>query len=80
MERGKKYDYNGSLIFEGEYLNGFRCKGVTYDKNGRIISKINSKNWKIKLCNEDNILIYEGEMLDRKKNGKGKEFYKKGKI
>ena len=72
--KGKKYDYNGSLIFEGEYLNGFRCKGVTYDKNGKIISRINSEKGKIKLYNEDNILVYEGEMFDRKKMEKEKNF------
>ena len=33
--KGKEYDYNGKLLFEGEYLNGRRNgKGKEYDCNG----------------------------------------------
>ena len=33
----KEYDYNGNLLFEGEYLNGERNgKGKEYDYNGQL--------------------------------------------
>ena len=35
--KGKEYDDNGRLIFEGEYLNGIKNgKGKEYDDNGNI--------------------------------------------
>ena len=37
MEKGKEYDYDGNLIFEGEYLNGLRNgKGKEYHENGSL--------------------------------------------
>ena len=38
MEKEKEYDDSGQLIFEGEYLNGWRNgKGKEYDDNGQLI-------------------------------------------
>ena len=37
MEREKKYDYNGNLKFQGEYLNDKRNgKGKEYYDNGNL--------------------------------------------
>ena len=37
-KRSKKYDFNGELIFEGEYKNGKRNgKGKEYDENRKLI-------------------------------------------
>ena len=37
----QEFDYNGKLIFKGEYLNGKRNgKGKEYDINGKLILKI----------------------------------------
>ena len=47
--KGKEYDYDGILIFEGEYLNGERNgKGKEYNKNGNLKFKgeyLNGKIW-----------------------------------
>ena len=70
----KEYDFKGKLIFEGEYLNGFRNgKGKEYyhDKlefEGEYLysQKLSGKNY------IDGKLEYEGEYLYNKKwNGKG---------
>ena len=39
MKKGKEYDENGRLIFEGEYLDGKKWNGKSkeFDKNGLII-------------------------------------------
>ena len=34
--KGKEYDYNGKLIFEGEYYNDHKFKGREYFKNGKL--------------------------------------------
>jgi len=39
--KGKEYNYDGKLIFEGEYLDNKRWKGNEYDRNGKIIKYIN---------------------------------------
>ena len=72
----KEYDYNGSLKYEGEYLNG---KGKQY-LNNKIIFEgeylKGKKNGKGKNYNYNGNLIFEGEYLNGKKNGKGKEMAK----
>ena len=36
--KGKEYDYNGNLRFEGKYLNGAKNgKGKEYDYEGNLI-------------------------------------------
>ena len=75
----KEYDCFGSLIFEGEYLNGKRNgKGKEYNHYGKLVFEgeyLNGKRWNGKLYDEDNdFLIYE------LKDGKGyvKEHLLKG--
>ena len=40
--KGKEYDYNGRLLFEGEYINGRKWKGKIkeYDKEINIRRRI----------------------------------------
>ena len=36
--KGKEYNYNGELLFEGEYINGIRNgKGKEYYSNGNLL-------------------------------------------
>ena len=119
--KGKEYDLNGRLIFEGEYLNGKKWNGKAkeydldnnirsefeylngnkikgiefinkrleyegeykfnkkwngkgYDDNGDIIYELNNGSGKIIEYNEFGRIIFEGEYLNGKRNGKGKEF------
>ena len=46
--KGKKYNWNGKLIFEGEFLNGKRHgKGKEYDElNDKLIFEGEYKNGK----------------------------------
>ena len=78
--RGKKY-IRGILEFEGEYLFNKKWNGKGYDEYGNIIYELHNGNGKIKEYDDIyNILIFEGEYLNGKRNGKGKEYYKNGNI
>ena len=66
MEKEKKYYFNGTLKFEGEYLNG--------KKNGK------GKKYKEAFICGIGPLIFEGEYFNGKKNGKGKEYDDKGQL
>ena len=74
----KEYNFNGLLISEGEYENGIIRKGKQY-LNNEIISEGEYINGI--LCNgkrkeyNNKRLIYEGEYLNRKRHGKGIEYY-----
>ena len=78
----KEYDdYNGKLIFEGEYLNGLRNgKGKEYYFGGKVKfegeylnGQRNGKGKEYYYKNGE--LIFEGEYLnDNRWNGKGKEY------
>ena len=63
------------MKFEGEYLNGEKVTGKLYDKNGNIIYEINDGTGKGKETNDNGELIFEGEYLNGKRNGMGKEYY-----
>ena len=76
--KGKEYDDDEELIFEGEYLNGKRWNGRGYDENGNIIYELKDGNGFVK---EFNLLFpFEGEYSNGEKNGKGKYYSSKGKI
>ena len=66
---------NGKIIFEGKYKEGLIWTGKGFNTNGEIIFQINNGNSKnyIEYDNKGK-KIYEGEYLDGKRNGKGKEF------
>ena len=101
--KGKEYNKEGKLIFDGEYLYGFRLKGKSYanekleyegeylydkkwngkgyDETGNIIYELIDGNGKVKEYLDNGILYFEGEYLNGKKNGKGKEYdYYNGKL
>ena len=42
--KGKDYYYDGTLSFEGKYLDNERWKGILYDFNGNIIYELNKEN------------------------------------
>ena len=93
VKKGKEYDKDGTLLFEGEYLNEIRWNGKIklihknkFRRYSNIGSRTNYEEWiedkniQKKLKKYENILIYEGEYLNGKRNGKGKEYDKNGKI
>ena len=64
----------GILEFEGEYNYEKKWNGKGYDKNGNIIYEIKNGSGFIKEYDDEGDLIFEGEYLNFKKNGKGKEY------
>ena len=77
--KGKEYNSNGFLKFEGEYLNDKRWNGkyIEYDfgdcqilNEGEYLS--GKKNGKGKEYDFDGKLVFEGEYLNGERNGKGK--------
>ena len=90
--KGKIYYEKDKIFFEGEYLNGERNgKGKEYDEEGQLIFEgeyLNSKKWKGKINGIDygyaqyynNKLIIEGDYIEGKVNGKGKEYDEKGQL
>ena len=77
-KKGKKYIKN-KLEFEGDYKKGKKWNGKGYDEDGNVIYELNNGSGKIKEYNKNNELIFEGELLNGKRNGKGKE-YKYGEL
>ena len=92
--KGEEYSRNGELLFEGEYKDGILLSCTIYDDNGNIIHKKNKvddnepiyfklirqyffrkKNGKDKEYNYNGKLLYEGEFLNDKRHGIGKEYY-----
>ena len=61
-------EYEGDLLFDKKW------NGKGYDENGNIIYKLNNTNENTKEYNWMGILVYEGEYLNGKRNGKGKEY------
>ena len=72
--RGKRY-IKGKLEYEGEYLFNKKWNGKGYDEKGKVIYELKNGTGKVKEYNVNNLLIYEGEYLNGKKNGKVKEYY-----
>ena len=77
----KEYHYNGSVQFEGEYLNGKRNGKekeyyyLDFEFNHKIIN--NEINLKEYYYGEKK---FEGEYLNGERNGIGKEYYKNGNL
>ena len=82
--KGKEYFDNGKIKFEGEYLFDREWEGNIYDNNGNLLFKLSKGNGKIKEYINDpikgDILSFEGEYLNGKRNGKGKEYNGEGKL
>ena len=74
--KGKEYDDKGKLLFEGEYKNNLKWNGIGYDPFGNIIYELKNGIGLIKEYNKIfDELEFEGEYLNGKRNGKGKEYY-----
>ena len=83
--KGKEYNTEGIVIFEGEYLNGIKNgEGKEYYWNGSVIfvgQYLNGKrNGRGKEYNIKGNLIFDGEYLNGLRNGKGKEYNIKGNL
>ena len=72
--KGKEYNKKGNLIFEGEYLNGFKWTGKIYDANNTNIYELKNGSGFIKKYDYDAYLKFEGEYKNGIKNGKGKAY------
>ena len=78
-----KYYIDDYLEFEGEYLFDKKWNGKGFDKDGKIEYELVNGNGKVKEYYFGEIglvLIYEGEYLDGKKNGKAKEYNTFGRL
>ena len=79
---GKEFEgYSDRLIYEGEYLNGERNgKGKEYFRY-KVLKKIrNITDGKGKEFYIGDMMSFEGEYKNGKRNGKGKEFYPGGEL
>ena len=83
--KGKEFNNNGKLIFEGTFENGKRWngKGKEYNKEGELIFEGEYKegkrwNGKGKEYNNEGELMFEGEYKEGNRwNGKGKRYFNK---
>ena len=71
--KGKEY-INKRLEYEGEFLFDKKWNGKGYDENGNVIYELKNGNGKIKEYTKYGTLIYEGDYLNGKNHGKGKEY------
>ena len=71
--KGKFY-VEGKLEYEGDYLYEKKYNGKGYDKNGNVIYELINGNGKVKEYFEFGGLIFDGEYLNGKRNGFGKEY------
>ena len=80
-KEGKEYYMNGKLEYEGEYLFDNKWNGKGYDEKGSLIYELKKGNGNVKEYELTlGILIYEGEYINSKRHGKGKEYHNNGKI
>ena len=69
--KGKEYNFNYRLLFEGEYLYGKRWDGIIYDNNHKIVSELkNGKGYIIESIFKQ--LDFEGEYINGLKMVMGK--------
>ena len=73
-KKGKEY-INGGLEYEGEYLFNKKYNGKGYNKSGKIIYELNNGNGEVKEYNKKGNLLFKGEYLNGKRNGKGKLYF-----
>ena len=72
MEKGKEYNFDVDLIFEGENINNHKIKGKSFIK-GKLEFEgqyLFNKKWIIKSYDENGNIIYE----INKGNGKSREY------
>ena len=73
--KGKSYK-KGILEYEGEFLFDKKWDGKGYDELGNIIYELKNGDGNVKEYNNDGELVFEGEYLDGKRYGKGREYNK----
>ena len=61
------------MEYEGEYLYNKKWNGKGYDEKGNLIYELNNGKGNVKEYDHEDKLEFEGEYLNGKKNGKGKE-------
>ena len=66
---------NDKKEFEGIYLYNNKWNGIGYDEDGNKLYELRKGSGNIKKYSLREKLEYEGEYLNNKKNGKGKEYY-----
>ena len=76
---GKEY-FNGKVIFDGKYLDGKIWNGKGFSNDGKVDFVIKNGKGHIKEYNENRKLIFEGEILNGLREGKGKEYFLNGKL
>ena len=67
---GKEYNYDGSLLFEGEFKNGLKWDGKGYDIYNDIIYELKNGKGYVKEYDYLNRLIFEGEYVNCQKKWK----------
>ena len=73
--RGKIYIWE-KMEYEGGFLYNKKWNGKGYDEDGNIIYELINGNGKVKEYYDDNSsLKFEGEYLNGKKNGKGRDYF-----
>ena len=77
MEKGKNITPMVLFQFEGEYFNGRRWNGKGYNDEGLFEFQIKYGKGNVKEYNYFGKLEYEGEYLNGKRHGKGKEYERK---
>ena len=75
-----EYYFEGELKFKGKYLNGKKWNGKFYGPHGEIYELKFGKGTVKEYEPENKNLEFEGEYLDGKRNGKGKEYDDDGKL
>ena len=72
---------NDRLEFKGEFLFDKKFNGKGFDENGKVIYELNKGTGKIKEYDYyKGFLLYEGEYLNGRRNGKGKEYNEHGNL
>ena len=72
--KGKEYGQEGTLQFEDEYLNGKRWNGKGYDYNSSLSNELKNGKGYVVDFNQNENLIFEGELVNGEKNGKSIEY------
>lgn len=81
--KGKEYDENGLLIYEGNFTDGQRTGKGQYFEEGVLVYEGYFSDGAYEGAGalyEDGVLIYEGEFSDSLYNGKGTEYSDSGKL
>jgi len=73
-KRKGKFYINEKLEYEGEFLFEKKWNGKGYDEYGNIIYELVNGNGKVREYGLNSKLYFEGEYLDGKRNGIGKEY------